>query len=52
LRSLISRIFLLYTRSFTIPHKQKSQGVKSGKCGGHGNGPMRPIHRPGNVWSR
>ena len=45
LRSLMSRIFLLYMCSFTIPRNQKSQGIKSGECGGHGNGPLRPIRR-------
>jgi hypothetical protein len=37
--SLILQTFLLYTHSFNIPHNQKSQGVKSGQCGGHWIGP-------------
>ena len=44
--------FLLYMQSFIISHTQKSQGVRSGKCGGYINGLPQPIQWFGKVWLR
>ena len=43
----IVRVFARYT-SFAQPHKEKSQGVRSGLLADHSWGPRRPSQRPGN----
>lgn len=40
----------LYTRSFTVPHSEKSRGVRSGERGGQRIGPFAPI-QVSNIWS-
>ena len=38
-----------YTSSFSVPHKKKSRGVKSGERAGYGMCPLRRIQRLGTV---
>ena len=35
--------------NFYIAPQEKSNGVISGERGGHGMGPLRPIHLSGNI---
>ena len=44
--------FFLYTSLFVKPHKQKSNGVKSGDLGGQLMALPRPIHLLGKVLVR
>ncbi|UYV65829.1 hypothetical protein LAZ67_3005579 [Cordylochernes scorpioides] len=45
-------VYVCTPPSFTVPHKKKSSGVRSGERAGNSIGPLRPIHWPDKFLSR